>query len=221
MPHVPRAPSQSLSIVPFASALERSERTAAGYDPSVWLYVPNTYEEYRYVLGTKGARPLVCLGVNPSTAAPDNLDPTLKSVARIAAANGFDSWLMLNVYAQRATRPDDMDVERNEALCVENLAALRWVLARAGARPTLWAAWGAVIEKRSYLPLCVREMVEIGREFDARWVCAGRCSKAGHPHHPLYLRRDEPLRPFDILSHLKCPCGGDGPHGRTGEFHRG
>ena len=78
------------------------------YDVSRWLYIPNVYSEYRYILGTRGDRPLICVGINPSTAAPDALDPTLQSVERIARSNGYDSFLMFNVYAQRATRPDDM-----------------------------------------------------------------------------------------------------------------
>mgnify|MGYP007025192133 CR=1 FL=1 len=43
-----------------------------------------TDREYRYLLGTRGSRPLLCLGVNPSTAVPGDLDNTLKSVERIA-----------------------------------------------------------------------------------------------------------------------------------------
>ena len=31
---------------------------------------------------------------------------------------------------------------------------------------------------------------------------AGAISKKGHPHHPLYLRRDEPLRDFDVARYL-------------------
>jgi hypothetical protein len=174
------------------------------YDESRWLYVPPFYDEYRYILGTRGENPLICIGINPSTAQPGDLDNTLKSVERIARNNGYDSFIMFNVYAQRATRPDDMDRTLNERLHRENMAAFRYVLSRVdgGCRPTVWAAWGAVIEKRPYLPDCVRDMVSVGEEYGARWVCAGKCSKAGHPHHPLYLRKDEPVRDFDVNTYL-------------------
>ena len=66
--------------------------------------------------------------MNPSTAAPDALDPTLQSVQRIALSNGYDSFIMFNVYAQRATRPNDMDAALNEHLHAENMAAFRYVL---------------------------------------------------------------------------------------------
>ena len=94
--------------------------------------------------------PLVCIGINPSTAQPGALDPTLKSVERLANANGFDSWIMFNVYPQRATDPNDMDRVPDRALCDENLRWLRAVLAET--EPTMWAAWGTLIEKRDYLP---------------------------------------------------------------------
>lgn len=197
--HIPAAPTQRFVILPFAEALRP---TNDDYDRAAWLYVPDFYTEYRYLLGTRGTRPLICIGVNPSTAAPGALDNTLKSVQRIALANGFDSFLMTNVYAQRATRPDDMDRDCNEVLHRENLAALRWMLAQAGPSPAIWAAWGTVLEKRAYLKDCVRDMVAVGKAFDARWLCAGALSKRGHPHHPLYLRRDEPVRPFDVEGYL-------------------
>ena len=60
--------------------------------------------------------------------------------------------------------------------------------------PAVWAAWGAIIEKRPYLPGCVRDLVREGEEKGARWYCAGAVTKKGHPHHPLYLKA------FSLLS---------------------
>ena len=137
----------------------------------------------------------------------DDLDNTLKSVSRIAAGNGFDSWIMFNVYAQRATRPDDMDRVCNEKLHRENMKAFAYILSRIaenGVSPALWAAWGTIIEKRDYLPDCVREMVRIGQHYGGHWLCAGKCSAKGHPHHPLYLRKDEKTCAFDIEAYLEA-----------------
>ena len=47
-------------------------------------------------------------------------------------------------------------------------------------------------------------MAEIGQQYGARWLCAGQRSVKGHPHHPLYLRKDEKVRPFDVEEYLKC-----------------
>ena len=202
MPHIPKGATTELELLTFREALKSANTPSDEYDIEKWLYAPNFYSEYRYILGTRGENPLICIGINPSTARPDDLDNTLKSVERIALGNGFDSFLMFNVYAQRATDPDAMEKVCNTALHRENMEAFRYVLS-ISKNPTVWAAWGAIIEKRKYLPECVRDMVKIGREYGATWVCAGAITKKGHPHHPLYLRKDEKIKPFDIESYLK------------------
>ena len=180
--HIPSGASQTIDILPFADALALSGRSGE-YDISHWIYVPDFYTEYRYILGTRGDNPLI----------------------RIAGGNGFDSWIMFNVYAQRATRPDDMDRELNRELHEENMAAFRYILSNVaqGISPAIWAAWGTIIEKRPYLPGCVRDMVRIGEEYGAHWLCAGKRSAKGHPHHPLYLRKDEKTESFDIKNYLE------------------
>ena len=202
MAHIPSGPTVNLELVTFRQALAAANTPSAEYDIAKWLYAPNFYSEYRYILGTRGERPLICIGINPSTARPDALDNTLKSVERIALGNGYDSFLMFNVYAQRATSPDDMERVCNDALHRENMEAFRYVLGLSEA-PAVWAAWGAIIEKRDYLPRCLRDMLAAGEEYGARWFCAGPISKKGHPHHPLYLRKDELLRPFDVKGYLE------------------
>ena len=202
--HIPKSQSQLVEIEDFFSALKESEiQNHIEYSVEDWLYVPNHYSEYRYILGTKGNNPLICIGINPSTAAPNDLDNTLKSVERIALGNGYDSFIMFNVYAQRATKPDDMDKELNEALHRENMKAFRYILSLyKEEKPSVWAAWGTIIEMRPYLKDCLKEMLQIGKEFDACWYTSGAISKKGHPHHPLYLRKDSGLDLFDIEAYI-------------------
>ena len=200
--HIPKGDTAQLELVTFQEALAAANTPSDSYDIEKWIYAPNFYSEYRYILGTRGKNPLICIGINPSTAEPENLDNTLKSVERIALGNGFDSFIMFNVYAQRATSPDDMDKTCNLALHKENLEAFRYVLS-ISENPVVWAAWGAIIEKRKYLPDCVRDMLDAGQAFGAQWVCAGAITKKGHPHHPLYLRKDEKIRPFDVAAYLE------------------
>lgn len=199
--HIPKGTTAELELLTFADALAAANTPSPDYDIDKWIYAPNFYSEYRYILGTKGKNPLICIGINPSTAEPDHLDNTLKSVERIALGNGFDSFLMFNVYAQRATNPDAMERQCNLALHRENLEAFRYCVSLSE-KPVVWAAWGAIIEKRDYLADCVRDMVAVGQEYGARWCCAGAISKKGHPHHPLYLRKDELLKPFDVENYL-------------------
>ena len=200
--HIPSGTTAELELVTFQDALKAANTPNPYYDIDEWLYAPNFYSEYRYILGTRGKNPLICIGINPSTAQPGDLDNTLKSVQRIAHGNGFDSFIMFNVYAQRATDPDTMERTCNLQLHRENLEAFRYVLS-IGENPTVWAAWGTIIEKRDYLKDCLRDMITAGEEYGANWVCAGKCSKKGHPHHPLYLRKDEVIRPFPVAEYLE------------------
>lgn len=200
--HVPTSATTQISVLSFEEALIGSKQK--DYDAEKWLYVPDFYSEYRYILGTKGKNPLICIGINPSTAEPEHLDNTLASVQRIALHNGFDSFIMFNVYAQRATDPDHMERELNVYLHEENMKAFEYVLSSCEREPTVWAAWGTIIEKRDYLTACVQDMINIGKQYNTKWVSVGNCSKKkGHPHHPLYLKKDSGIDPFDIEAYLK------------------
>ena len=194
--HIPSSTTAEIEVLSFEDALVSSEDES--YDRARWLYVPDFYSEYRYILGTRGKKPLICIGINPSTAEPDNLDNTLKSAERIALANGYDSFIMFNVYAQRATDPDHMERDFNARMHRENMKAFEYILSLSEEAPSVWAAWGTIIEKRDYLRDCVLDMIDIGERYGAKWFTAGSRSKQkGHPHHPLYLKKDSPLDPFD------------------------
>lgn len=200
--HIPKCTTAEAGVLTFEEALAPALMPSPDYDCSRWLYVPNSYSEYRYILGTRGTKPLICVGINPSTAVPDNLDNTLKSVERIALHNGYDSFIMFNVYAQRATSPDDMERCCNAQLHAENMRAFEYILSLSKSAPAVWAAWGAIIEKRGYLADCVRDMIAVGEKYGAHWYSSGARSKKGHPHHPLYLRKDSGLDDFEVAAYL-------------------
>lgn len=203
--HIPTMESNLVEIEDFYTALEQSKiQSHIEYDVRDWIYVPNHYSEYRYILGTTGKKPLICIGINPSTAKPNDLDNTLKSVERIALGNGFDSFIMFNVYAQRATRPEDMDKVFNERLHNENMKAFDYILSLyEGENPAVWAGWGNIVEMRPYLKKCLRDMVDISKKYNAKWYSVGAISKKGHPHHPLYLKKDSTTDEFDMEKYLE------------------
>lgn len=198
--HIPSSATVEIDVLSFEDALVPSNDE--NYDRARWLYVPDFYSEYRYILGTRGKQPLICIGINPSTAEPDNLDNTLKSAQRIALHNGYDSFIMFNVYAQRATDPDHMEKSFNVHMHRENMKAFEYILSLSETAPAVWAAWGTIIEKRDYLRDCVLDMIDIGERYGAEWFTAGKRSKdKGHPHHPLYLKKDSLLDPFDVKAY--------------------
>ena len=190
-----------LKILSFQTAMAmQNEREK--YNRTKWIYVPDFYTEYRYILGTVGNNPLITIGINPSTAEPEKMDNTMKSVERIAMGNGFDSFIMFNVYAQRATDPNQMNKEINPMLHKENMQAFQWILENSGKNPIIWAAWGTNIERRKYLKECLRKMISISNRYNAVWCKVGKCSVKGHPHHPLYLKKDSRIEVFDVKTYL-------------------
>ena len=197
MRHVPSSDTVHAGILTFKDALIPN---STDYDRERWIYVPDHYSEYRYILGTRGSHPLICIGINPSTASPDHLDNTLKSTQRIALNNGFDSFIMFNVYAQRATLPDDMEKEMNPQLHLENMKAFEWILNQYRIPCTVWAAWGDAIDCRPYLG---KSLVDIQEKLDGdfEWFRRGTMTRKGNPRHPLYMKEGELFTWFPVFDY--------------------
>jgi len=161
-----------------------------------WIYENGENNTLRYILGITGKNPLICFGINPSTASPNNTDRTIQSVERISVANGYDSWIMLNVYPQRATNPDELDLSLNIDYHKKNLEHIESIIQKGNLN--LWSAWGTIIEKRDYLKTILRDIHQQSQKYNCTWITAGKESIKGHPHHPLYLKTQEKFRPFDM-----------------------
>jgi hypothetical protein len=172
------------------------------FENKPWIY---DHDEplSRYSLGQEGKNPLICFGVNPSTAVPGNLDPTVASVARYAKEIGYDGWLMFNLYPQRATNPDKMHKRFQKSIHEKNIAAIADLLAKLPNGLDVWCAWGTLIEKRPYLTRCMKDIAEVLKQNKSRYFTRGNISKAGHPHHPLYLRKKSPMDVFDLEGYLE------------------
>lgn len=206
MIHKPNLDINSINFLTFEESIIKSN-VDNNYDSNKWIYAPPYYDEYRYILGEKGKNPLICIGINPSTASPLKLDPTVRNVSTIAKLNGFDGWMMMNIYPQRATLPEDMDKESNDFLISQNTKAFDYILDSVyNKKPTIWAAWGTIINKRPFLYNCLSELYKVSVKYDANWISFGNCSKDGHPHHPLYLKLDSGYNEFDIETYVNNFC---------------
>ena len=153
--------------------------------PENKIYLKSPDNNYRYALGTEGEKTLYCIGINPSTATLDNDDPTVRKVKRFAQKNGFNSFVMLNVYPQRATNPDNLDNSINLREHKKNVEKISNVIKDGS---TVWTAWGNLISKRPYLKDC---LIDIQSNLEAKniyWVKMGELTKKGNPRHPLYLK---------------------------------
>lgn len=169
---------------------------------TTWLWEKTADGSARFVLGTEGENPLVCFGINPSTAVPNNLDPTVTRVSKFASRTPgqFDSWLMFNVYPQISTDPTGMHLALDPDLKAENERHIAQLVD--GRALTLLAAWGTLVESRPYLLDAMRDIVQLPELQACTWVSLGDPTKAGHPRHPLYLKGCTPFVPFDVAAYV-------------------
>lgn len=150
----------------------------------------------RFVLGELGNNNLVVVGVNPSIATIDKLDPTAKRIKKYAEIHEYDGWIIINLYPRIYTNVDDLDKEKNDELVKINLKHIEEILAREDI--TLVAAWGEAIISRKYLKDCFRDIDALAKKYNHEWHCI-EITKYGHPCHPLMRKKS-----FSIyLSELK------------------
>jgi len=167
----------------------------------IWEYSNDEDNKNRYVLGEAGNKILYCIGINPSTAEPNKLDNTLKRVKTIAKKKDYNGWIMLNIYPQRAKDPNKMDDKLNKRIHEINLNEIERALNKTS-NPTIWAAWGSLINKRPYLIKCLQDIYEKTKGLGANWVTIGKRCKGGHPHHPIGVSYDCNIGDFKIIYFL-------------------
>ena len=164
------------------------------------IYSTTRDNKARFLLGEKGRNTLLCIGVNPSTATPQNLDGTVKTVQRYSTSLGYDSYLMINLYPQRARNPNKLHQKLNKTYHQQNLKLIQSAIKNDVC--DIWAAWGTLINKRNFLPFCLRDIQKAISGYAANWFTIGNKSKEGHPHHPLYLKNGLPLDTFDVEQYI-------------------
>jgi len=155
----------------------------------------------RFVLRSKGTKPLVVVGINPSTANADKPDRTMSRVMGFAERNGFDSFIMLNLYPQRTPRPAELHRTREETLHRRNLEEIKSALFGLNS-PSVLLAFGDNIGCRGYLRDCLKDIVETISPLNPRWLHVGSLTKKGNPRHPLYVPYCT-FSAFDVNSLLK------------------
>jgi hypothetical protein len=164
-------------------------------------YKINTGNTCRYVLGSFGENPLFVIGLNPSTADDKKPDRTTRRVMGFAEGNGFDSFVMLNLYPQRATKPTDLDKEIDNAKIEANIEEILNAI-NGIPNPTILAAWSATISIRGYFKECIQRLFDATKENKINWIKLGEPTKEGHPRHPLYALKEIELTKFDVQAYI-------------------
>lgn len=166
------------------------------------IYEHSEDNSMRFLLGTIGLKPLIAVGLNPSTADDKKPDMTISKIIGFASRNYFDSFLMLNLYPQRATFPDKLDIEIDLAKHQLNLSKISSKL-REYSEINLLASWGEPILKRDYLTHCLIDLNNKLSGLKINWLQIGDFTKSGHPRHPSRAGYSSGLRSFDFTNYIE------------------
>ena len=166
------------------------------FEDEKWVMVAEDDNAARYILGTKGQKTLCCLGINPSTAAPYEPDPTIRSVERIAKNNGYDSFAMINIYPTRCTVFENLSREENEEYTRQNLKYIEKLVESLPKPVNIWVAHGNLVDKRAYTKKCLEQLRAILAKYDCRYWHCGK-THCGNPRHPLFMKSETKLQEFE------------------------
>ena len=156
--------------------------------------------DYRYMLTRVvggGERSVCWIMLNPSTADEQTDDPTIRRVMMFSKDNGFDRLVVVNLFAARATQPDDLLLVR-DPIGPDNMHWIRKFVMASDEVVFAWGAWVTQPRLTDRMPQprqdkVVIEYVEgtLGRDA----VCLGK-NHNGSPKHPLYIPASVSFEPY-------------------------
>lgn len=183
-------------------------RELLGSTPSGAIF--SKCRSYRYILWrcwnakAKNKRIMNFVGLNPSTADAFKSDPTVTRCIRLAQREDCDAMFMLNLFAFRSTDPRGLNREikaGRDPIGPHNNDYLQNVIGCSGT--VTIACWGSHTlsrQRASHVVVLPIGNLRIGNLL----FCLGT-NADGQPKHPLYLRKDVGIQPYDARKLLQMP----------------
>lgn len=178
------------------------------------VHIDGPYRNWlRRNLAEKVTKRALFLMLNPSKAgqAADALatDPTDTRCSGFAKREGCDAYGIVNMFALRATEPEEMWGSGLDRVGPHNdfwiAAALEWA-------DVVICAWGARPQRSNARAVYATRV----REVSALIAASGKppfvlgFTDRGEPRHPLYVKGASPLQPY-VLGRTQSPTGGSAP----------
>jgi len=141
--------------------------------------------KYRYVLWRQwdAEKPsCVFIGLNPSTADENEDDPTLRRCMNFSKDWGFGKCVMTNLFAYRATNPDELK-QQQDPIGYKNNHYIKILCKQADLIVVAWGNFGHYLNRDKK----VLKLLQ-----DVPLMCFKITSK-GQPIHPLYQAKDAAL----------------------------
>lgn len=134
--------------------------------------------EYRYTLErswNSGKGTVLFIGLNPSTADHLRDDPTIRRCARFARDWGFQKLIVANLFAYRATYPEDL-MQTLEPVGPKNDVWIRRSYRSAQLTVACWGNHGAYLDRSKHIRQQLPRLHYLKMNYSEQ------------PAHPLYLR---------------------------------
>jgi len=144
---------------------------------------PKADNRKRFLLGEKGNRSLVAIGLNPSLANAFSLDPTSKNIKALAAQNRCDGWYLLNLYPKRTPKPNQLPAKPNKLWLKENLAYIFDFIENEKSISKIVFCWGNYVDQYHYLKECRWLISQRINQLKMKPYCLG-VTQRQHPMHP-------------------------------------
>ena len=158
---------------------------------------------FRYRLGRAwgdATRPLVFIMLNPSTADADIDDATIRRCVKFAQAHDFSAIDVVNLFAYRATKPEDLR-RAGYPIGPDNDLHIADAAFGAGA---VCLAWGSNVANLERPQIVLPYLRSLGIELQCL-----RITRSGYPQHPLMLPSSCRLMPFTADAVQAAMLGAD------------
>lgn len=144
------------------------------------------YELTRPLAQTETLKPVLFIMLNPSTADALQDDPTIKRCVGFASREGGSQLTVVNLFALRSPSPKDL-LTADDPVGPGNDTVLRDAIQCHADHGVIVVAWGSFSNER---------LQAVAQMLGGRALCLGT-TKDGSPRHPLYVRSDQPLVPWE------------------------
>lgn len=171
--------------------------------------IPEGNKDKRFLIGEIGSNNILCIGINPNTADERNLDPTSSNIKRISSENGYDGWILANLYPKRNKKAEYLEQEPDSNLISENVKSIETFIIQ-NKITDVWIAWGDDIQARKYFKESAIKLLEIFMNLEMN-IYVIRVNGSGNPTHPgayninRFFKRVSPIKliGFDTVSYME------------------
>ena len=158
----------------------------------------------RLFLKKEGEKPLIVIGLNPSTADENSPDATMRKIIKFIekwderTSHHFDNFIMLNLYPLIETSPVLLNANHkfNSLLHVRNMEIISMFLDKYSGAGVL-LCYGDSIESVKWLKSCRDEILKLLAQYkDISLFTVGELTNMKNPRHPCRLAYITNMEPY-------------------------